>query len=355
MTALLPPHQSTTFHDALLGDPAALDALLARHRSAVEAVCFRRLRSRIDAEDAVQETLAKGMRSLEYVEDPSRLKSYLCRIAERVCLDMLRDGAKAMPAVIEDTVATTAVEDNPEDAALDRERTELVHRTLQALNERQATALWMRDAMGESVPTVAAHLGVTEGSARVLLTRARAKMRDGWAKVAAIFPAGFGLPSMGAKVITLGPLAIPAAIPVVVVAVMAAASPVALQVLATPDDATVTSGHAAFAKGSDPLPATTAPPAADPEAQPTTATTTTPAAPATGTTIPTSPSSHGVGPAPSAAVDVGGTTVTAGREEAAPEEDDLILGNADILELGTADPTTVVGTVMDAVESLGDS
>lgn len=230
MTALLPPQRGTTFADALLGDQDALDELLRRHRPSVEAVCFRRLRSRTDAEDAVQETMVRGMRSLQHVDDPTRLKSYLCRIAERVCLDMLRAGAKAMPYVVEDVLDSSDGTDEPETVALERERARLVHETLQALSERQATALWMRDALGEPVPVVAERLGVTEGSARVLLTRARAKMRDGWAKVAALLPgAGVKLPAFAAKTAHLGPIAaVPA---LVIVAAVAVISPTAFQAL----------------------------------------------------------------------------------------------------------------------------
>lgn len=224
MTALLPPHAGTTFSDALRGDPDALDALLRRHRGAVEAVCFRRLRSRTDAEDAVQETMVRGMRALVHVEDPARLKSYLCRIAERVCLDMLRAGAQAMPHEPEERSDGS---DEPETIALERERARLVHQTLQALSERQATALWMRDALGEPVPAVAERLGVTEGSARVLLTRARAKMRDHWKAVAALIPgSGIKLPAT-AKILHLGPLAIPAAVPALALLAAVTIAPVA--------------------------------------------------------------------------------------------------------------------------------
>lgn len=230
MTTLLPPQSVDLFSDALVGDREALDHLLRQHRPAVEAVCFRRLRSRIDAEDAIQETMLKGMRSLHYVEDPSRVRGYLCRIAERVCLDMLRAGAQAMPEQFEQPADER---DEPEAVALERERSELVHRTLQALSERQATALWMRDAMGEPVPAVAKELGVTEGSARVLLTRARAKMRDGWSQIAAILP-GFGLKlpaALGTKIAQLGPLSIPAAVPALAVVAAVAVSPVAIRTI----------------------------------------------------------------------------------------------------------------------------
>lgn len=179
------------------GDQQALDDLLRAHRDSITAVCRRRLRSPADAEDAAQETMVRAMGALDAVRDETRLRSYLCRIAERVCLDMMRAGARPTPV----TVPPVAQEE-PESSAIRREEAEMVRRTLQALSARQAQALWMRDAMGEPVPAIAEKLGMTEGSTRVLLTRARRQMRDGWAKVAALVP-GFGLklPAPLAKVL----------------------------------------------------------------------------------------------------------------------------------------------------------
>ena len=332
MTALLPPQRGSTFAEALLGDQDALDELLRRHRASVEAVCFRRLRSRTDAEDAVQETMVRGMRSLQHVDDPARLKSYLCRIAERVCLDMLRAGATAMPYVVEDVLDSSDGTDEPETVALERERARLVHETLRALSERQATALWMRDALGEPVPVVAERLGVTEGSARVLLTRARAKMRDGWAKVAALLPgAGIKLPVFAAKAAHVGPLAIPAAVPaLVLVAVVAAITPAAFDALQDQDDRAIRMSSGSVATKGD---------ATRPSAPMEFGSTPTPTTDVLVTSTPPSTSSVGGSTAPSPssgqarpAVDVGVASV--GREPDTGEDDPVTVGDADLLEVG---------------------
>jgi RNA polymerase sigma factor (sigma-70 family) len=191
----------TLFARARSGDREALDDLLRAHRDSITAVCRRRLRSRVDADDAVQETMLRAMGALGAVRDETRLRSYLCRIAERVCLDMMRAGARPMPIAETHPQAVHAA-DEPESLTIRREEAELVRRTLRALSERQAEALWLRDAMGEPVPAVAEHLGMTEGSTRVLLSRARRRMRDDWSKVAAIFPGlGLKLPAPLAKLI----------------------------------------------------------------------------------------------------------------------------------------------------------
>lgn len=207
MTALLdrpvgsPDGDTLLFARARDGDTVALEALLRTHREAVLAVCRRRLRNAADRDDAVQETMLRTVRSLHTVEDAAKLRSWMCRVAERVCLDQIRRDGRP---VIEETARLS--DDEPETLALRREDARLVREQLQQLGERQAMALWMRDAMGEDVPAVAARLGVTEGSARVLLSRARKQLRERWAQVAALLPA-FKAPAVFTKIASLSPIA----------------------------------------------------------------------------------------------------------------------------------------------------
>jgi RNA polymerase sigma factor (sigma-70 family) len=151
--------------------------LLVRHRGAVEAVCRRWLGGDLAVDDAVQETFVRALSRLGELRDPDRFGPWVRAIAASVCVDVHRDRRRTRPD--EAPAAGLACPDvSPAEAALRAEEARLLHEHLGRLGERDRTALWLRDGHGAPVSEVADRLGLTEGSARVLLHRARRRLRD---------------------------------------------------------------------------------------------------------------------------------------------------------------------------------
>jgi RNA polymerase sigma-70 factor (ECF subfamily) len=69
---------------------ADLDRALEAHRRELTGFCYRMLGSGSEAEDAVQETMIRAWRAIDSFEGRSSLRSWLYRIANNVCVDMLR-------------------------------------------------------------------------------------------------------------------------------------------------------------------------------------------------------------------------------------------------------------------------
>jgi RNA polymerase sigma-70 factor, ECF subfamily len=67
-------------------DAAAFERLVAPHRRALQAHCYRMLGSAQDAEDALQEALLRAWRAVPRFEGRSSLRSWLYSIATNVCL-----------------------------------------------------------------------------------------------------------------------------------------------------------------------------------------------------------------------------------------------------------------------------
>lgn len=171
---------------AIAGDRRALDELVRLHEHRIAGLCRSRLRSSEDAADAVQETFARALSRLHQLKDPEAFGPWLRTIAVRVCADVGRELSRvSMSALVGDTVDEGPPPDELAEAADDRGR---LQRALADLGERDRRALWLRHGMEAPVSRVADELGLTEGSARVLLTRARRRLREAASGLAVLFP-----------------------------------------------------------------------------------------------------------------------------------------------------------------------
>src|SRR5215475_8258234 len=64
-------------------------AAIAPLRAGLRLHCYRMLGSSHDSDDMVQETLLRAWRARGSLEDPTRMKPWLYRIATNACLDEL--------------------------------------------------------------------------------------------------------------------------------------------------------------------------------------------------------------------------------------------------------------------------
>jgi len=70
--------------------PAELERALDAHRRELTGYCYRMLGAGSEAEDAVQETMVRAWRAIDGFEGRSSLRSWMYRIANNVCVDMIR-------------------------------------------------------------------------------------------------------------------------------------------------------------------------------------------------------------------------------------------------------------------------
>lgn len=194
------------------GELAAREQLVDRHIDTVRAVCRSRLASSHDVADAVQDTFVRALVNLDQVSDPDALGAWLRAIAVRVCADHGRQVSRTI-CLAEPVADEPCLEPVPLEAVVTaEERSGLVER-LRGLAERDRRALWLRDALELPVADVAADLGLTEGSTRVLLTRARKRLRAAYQGVGGIAVGGwFRLRHRLAGVADKVPVDVPAAL-----------------------------------------------------------------------------------------------------------------------------------------------
>jgi RNA polymerase sigma factor (sigma-70 family) len=149
------------------GDAEA-ERLFAEHADRIYGYCRRRLRSRSEAEDAVQQTYLYALRALRRGVVPTSESAWLYAIANNVCRWQNRTAARR-PLGDSSGLDTLASADS-EDA---RELLANLPSALESLPDRQRQALLLREWRGLSADEIARELDMTASATHALLTRAR--------------------------------------------------------------------------------------------------------------------------------------------------------------------------------------
>jgi RNA polymerase sigma-70 factor, ECF subfamily len=183
------------------GDESAFVELIDRYGATMLRVAQMYVRDRGTAEEVVQETWLAVLNGIDRFEERSSLKTWLFRIlTNRAKTRGERDGrmvpfsslAGASPEADEPSVDPDRFlgPDSPhpgawaappvgwpEDKLLERETLGVIEMTIDELPEAQREVILLRDVDGWEPMEVSDVLGITDGNQRVLLHRARSKVR----------------------------------------------------------------------------------------------------------------------------------------------------------------------------------
>jgi RNA polymerase sigma-70 factor (ECF subfamily) len=186
------------------GDEAAFAELIDRYGASMLRVARMHVRDQAVAEEVVQETWLAVINGIERFEGRSSLRTWLFRIlTNRAKTRGEREGrtvpfssivaaeaaADSEPAVDADRFLGAdherygyhwAAPPRPwtQERVLERETLSKIQEAIDALPETQRTVIRLRDVEGWSADEVAEALGITDVNQRVLLHRARSKVRN---------------------------------------------------------------------------------------------------------------------------------------------------------------------------------
>ncbi len=124
------------------------------------------------ADDLLQETYYRFLRTRREYNNEAHRRNYLFRIASNVANDALRQRRDRSFFALADEGGVAAATDV---AGQSQKRTDLA-RAMQQLNARQQEALWLAYAEGSSHEEIAGVLGMKTNSVKLLLFRARRKL-----------------------------------------------------------------------------------------------------------------------------------------------------------------------------------
>jgi RNA polymerase sigma-70 factor (ECF subfamily) len=170
--ALLHEADCDVFSLACEGNPEAFAEVYRRYRTRICGFCLARLLSRELAEDATQETFVRFLSAdTSAIESP---RAWLFTVARNTCTDIWRQRQR------EDTAASlpdsSPVAGTSPDAAEEMRIAQDTRNGLLALRRmrpRYRSALILREIHGLPVSDIADSMGVREGTAHTLISRAR--------------------------------------------------------------------------------------------------------------------------------------------------------------------------------------
>jgi RNA polymerase sigma-70 factor, ECF subfamily len=187
-----------------LGDERAYVALVRRYGALMQRVALTYVRTPAVAEEVVQETWCAVLTGLERFEGRAALKTWLFRILTNRAKTRGRREARTVPfssLVGEDEADAPSVDPErflpadhprypggwsaapaqwsavPHERMLAREVRGCIRRAIDELPERQQAVIVMRDVEGWPPEEVCDVLDLSEGNQRVLLHRARSRVR----------------------------------------------------------------------------------------------------------------------------------------------------------------------------------
>lgn len=156
--------------------------LVTRYERKILLFIYHMLKNtRLDhmAEDLCQETFYKAYRSLHsFRETEASFSTWLYTIARNTVLSELRKNRNGN-VYLEDSGYEPSMpyESQPEQSLLRNERAHLVRKAINALPEKQRSALILREYDGMDYQEIANILGQTVSSVKSLLFRARASVK----------------------------------------------------------------------------------------------------------------------------------------------------------------------------------
>jgi RNA polymerase sigma-70 factor (ECF subfamily) len=187
------------------GDEDAFSALVDAYGAAMHRVALTFVRSSAVADEVVQEAWLGALRGLDRFEGRSALKTWLLRIVANIArthavreartvpfssLELAREAAEHEPALPTDRFQgpdqqhpqrwvsfPTPWSTEPDSALLSAETRKLIADTIAGLPDGQRIVISLRDVEGWDSAEVCSVLELSETNQRVLLHRARSKVR----------------------------------------------------------------------------------------------------------------------------------------------------------------------------------
>jgi RNA polymerase sigma-70 factor (ECF subfamily) len=160
------------------GDSRAFDQLVRRHLAVAHRVALRVLDDVHDAQDACQDAFIQALTHIETCERPEAFRSWLLTIVRNRAYNLVKARRVRTAEPLEAVEGSVPGGDDPSRSAYRGEVRDRIEGALVDLTEIQRNVIVMFDGEGWTHREIGERLGISEGSSRVHLHVARAKLRE---------------------------------------------------------------------------------------------------------------------------------------------------------------------------------
>lgn len=163
------------------GDLDAFEALVRLHQRMVYGLALSLTRSHHDAEEIAQTVFLKTWRGLKTFRGEASLSTWLYRLTRNACTDHLRQNRKRSgDRSLEDPDLASLADQAPlpQEIAEHRERQQALMDAMEKLPEESRAVLLLREVEGLSYQEIAQTLGLSQGTVKSRLSRARRALRE---------------------------------------------------------------------------------------------------------------------------------------------------------------------------------
>ncbi len=180
------PEEAVLIQRASKGDTGAFETLVLTYEKGVYNLAFRLVSDREDAMDITQDVFLKAYQALPRFRGDSRFSTWIYRVCVNASLDHLRKKQKMAsysldePLSFKESSVTREIEDENEDVQGSVETRFLgqaVLSTLKDLNPAHRVIILLSDVQGYSYQEIADILGLSMGTVKSRLHRARNMVR----------------------------------------------------------------------------------------------------------------------------------------------------------------------------------
>jgi len=161
------------------GDERAFEAIFNHYQVSLFNWARHLVGDADEAEDVVQQSFIKAFRALPQMREPGALDYWLKRIVYTTSMDHLRQRKRRAETSWDDRLGHHNLPGRgPEADALYQEQLDLVQVALQRLPERYRAYILLREFEGKSYDEISAIMGDPTTTVRVVLFRARERLRE---------------------------------------------------------------------------------------------------------------------------------------------------------------------------------